>query len=326
MTTINIASIARSAGTQFRAEVEKGSIEHGKREKNIEAMMDLIEREVPFKTPIRLARCNDTLYLVDGFHRLAAYTRLKIIDVPAANFSIVDASSIEEVRALAAGANVAHGKGNTEADYHNIIKRMMDLGSTYMKNTFEPDLKLIAEAIGAALPRLRSGYSDYIAPDATQTLSAQHKAARDAAVIAQHKEGMSERAIAKLFNMGKTTVHDIIEEVVGIAESVKPTTQAPAVLPMANTQDRSDTRVDADEFVDTFLEDYADFISLADDETETEPKPAFDLKAATGFGDDITHYTKREESAPWEPTDEELIAQYIAARDAVLARGLSLPK
>lgn len=72
---------------------------------------------------------------------------------------------------------------------------------------------------------------------------------------------------------------------------------SPSVLPLAiekpplryafNTDDRSDTRVDADEFVDDFLSEYDDFITLAEDETESEPAPTFDLKAATGFGDDI---------------------------------------
>lgn len=52
----------------------------------------------------------------------------------------------------------------------------------------------------------------------------QLKEKRDAAILEKHKEGMSERAIAKMFNMSKTTVHDVIVEAVGNRESRKPTT------------------------------------------------------------------------------------------------------
>lgn len=349
MTTIQIATLARAAGTQFRAICEKGSKEHGRREANIEDMMDLIERDVPFKTPIRIARCNDTMYLVDGFHRVAAYERLEREEIPADRFVVVEASSIEEVRALAAGANVQHGKGNTQADYCNIIKRMMDLGDTYMKNAFEPDIKKIAEAIGAAQPAVGRGYNDYAGTEKNPvpTLSSVCKEKRDAAVMEQHKGGTSARKIGELFNLPNKTVSRIIEEVCQNPDSGKRHTPAtPSVLPLANTEDRADTRVDADEFVDDFLSEYDDFISLAEDETESEPAPTFDLKAATGFGDDIATYTKREkqgDTAPW-PTDEKvnpvkfqerylarkeliekLLAEQAADEEYAAAHGISLP-
>lgn len=78
-------------------------------------------------------------------------------------------------------------------------------------------------------------------------LSVQLKEKRDAAILEKHKEGMSERAIAKMFNMSKTTVHDVIVEAVGNRESRKPTTPevSTSAIPMASTEDRSDTREDA---------------------------------------------------------------------------------
>ena len=177
---------------------------------------------------------------------------------------------MEEVRALAAGANVAHGKGNTEADYHNIIKRLMALGDVYMDDAFEPDVNKIADAIGAARPKVRKGYSSY-APDGGLTLSKQLQEKKKLAILEKNKEGMSGAEIGRLFNMSKNTVNDFLKKTsTENAESAKPVA-GPASLPQANTEDRPDTRVDADEFVDDFLSEYDDFITLAEDETESEP-------------------------------------------------------
>lgn len=229
---------------------------------------------------------------------------------------------MEEVRALAAGANVAHGKGNTEADYHNIIKRLMALGDVYMENSFIPDIKKIAESIGAAIPRVRTGYSNYF-PNGGLSLRQICVEKRDAAILEKHKEGLSNRKIAELFGIGShVTVANILDEqVVKNGDSPKMTTQSsPSVLPLANAEDRAETRVDADDFVDSFLSDYDDYISLAEDETESEPAPTFDLKAATGFGDDIANYTKRdkaEDAAPWNAP--EVTATPVDLQDAWLA-------
>lgn len=153
---------------------------------------------------------------------------------------------MEEVRALAAGANVAHGKGNTEADYHNIIKRLMALGDVYMENSFIPDIKKIAESIGAAIPRVRTGYSNYF-PNGSLSLRQICVEKRDAAIMEKHKEGLSNNAIAKLFGIKcHKTVGQAIEAALGKnGESPKIPTQ-PASLPLANTEDRPDTRVDVE--------------------------------------------------------------------------------
>ncbi|MFM5147319.1 helix-turn-helix domain-containing protein [Aeromonas rivipollensis] len=137
---------------------------------------------------------------------------------------------MEEVRALAAGANVAHGKGNTEADYHNIIKRLMALGDVYMDDAFEPNVNKIADAIGAARPKVRKGYSSY-APDGGLTLSKQLQEKKKLAILEQHKEGMSARAIARLFGMGNDAVSDIIKKLSGIADSAKTDTQPSPLSP-----------------------------------------------------------------------------------------------
>lgn len=196
-----------------------------------------------------------------------------IMEIPADRCVIVDAASMEEVRALAAGANVAHGKGNTEADYHNIIKRLMGFGDAYMANAFEPDISKIAEVTGAAKTAVGRGYNNYPKDAPTETLSYICKAQRDAAILNQHKKGLSTREIAKLFNIGedveagRKTVAGIIkryEEAEGGKNPESGKLPTPSVLPLANTEDRSETRADADELFDSLLEDYSDYISLAE--------------------------------------------------------------
>lgn len=315
MTTsaIKIASIIRSAGTQFRANMD---------EDNVIAMVDLIERGVPFKTKIRLAEFEGRLYLTDGFHRLEAYGRLLRTEIPADQCVIIPASSIEEVRVMAMGANVAHGKGTTEADYYIIIKKMMELeGGKYMKNAFEADIKKIAEALGAAQPRVTAGYSNYFGTenDKHPSLSQQCKERRDAAILEKHKEGMSNRAIAKLFNIGQDTdnghktvgkvLKDIFEALGKNGESPKlPTPESStSTVPMASTEDRSETREDARSFIDEQLDalldpGYIDMgdapFSLTDDEADA-PAARFDVLAATGYGEDLCQYTK-----PSKPANE----------------------
>ena len=297
--TINYSSIVMTAGTQFRT---------AKIEENVIDMMDLIERGIQFKTPIRLAKCNDTLYLTDGFHRMEAYRRLAIMEIPAAQCVITDVATIEEVRVLAAGANVAHGKGNTEADYHYIIKKMMEFGDTYMKNVFEADIKKIADAIGAPRPRVLKGYNDYRGSALTphDSLSVQCKERRDAAVIEKHKEGMSNNAIAKMFNMVRTTVDNVVNDYAKNADSAKLATpesssssSSTSTVPMASTLDRAATREDADAYIATQLsslepiymeEDGDSELSLTIDEDD---EPPFDVLAATGWGSEqSTHNTQ----------------------------------
>ncbi|HDZ8883091.1 TPA: hypothetical protein RUX32_002835 [Aeromonas dhakensis] len=85
-------------------------------------------------------------------------------------------------------------------------------------------------------------------------LSVQLKEKRDAAILEKHKEGMSNKAIAKLFNMTAMTVGRILEDISGgnkilNQENVTPEVSTSAV-PMASTEDRSETREDASSFID----------------------------------------------------------------------------
>lgn len=58
---------------------------------------------------------------------------------------------------------------------------------------------------------------------------------------------MSNRAIAKLFNMGVMTVSDVVARVYGNADSAKSYTpqSSTSTVPMASTEDRTGTREDA---------------------------------------------------------------------------------
>lgn len=77
-----------------------------------------------------------------------------------------------------------------------------------------------------------------------------------AAILEKHKEGMSYRAIAKLFNMGSRTVDEVVKGVRENPESGKLRTPevSTSAVPMASTEDRSDTREDARSFIDEQLD------------------------------------------------------------------------
>lgn len=75
----------------------------------------------------------------------------------------------------------------------------------------------------------------------------QLKEKRDAAILEKHKEGMSNNAIAKMFNMNRRTVDGIVEDLGKNPESGKmPSPEvSTSAVPMASTEDRSETREDA---------------------------------------------------------------------------------
>lgn len=214
-------------------------------ESNIEDMVDLIERGIPFATPIRLARYTDELgprlALVDGHHRVAAFSRLGVWDIPAHHFSIVDVDSMAEASILAAGANVKHGKGNTHADYYGIINDLMDHAykGKYRKNAFEPDIAKIAEAIGAPKAAVSRGYNNYFGTekDKHPSLSVQCKERRDAAIIHHYKEGKNNSEIAKLFQIScPKTVAEVIDRAIESGAINRRPEAKPAVLPMCSTE------------------------------------------------------------------------------------------
>ncbi|MFQ1828397.1 hypothetical protein ACK362_00130 [Aeromonas veronii] len=122
---------------------------------------------------------------------------------------------------------------------------------------------------------------------------------------------MSNRAIAKLFNIGSRTVDEVVKEVrenpnLGKLRTPEVSTSA---VPMASTEDRSETRASSS-YVNEQLEellgpDYLDIdgnaaYSLSEDEDEAgAPSARFDVLAATGYGEDLCQYTK-----PSKPANE----------------------
>ncbi|WP_421276131.1 hypothetical protein [Aeromonas veronii] len=213
-----INKIDTTAGTQYRVATDKEVIED---------MEDLIERGVTFKTPMKIALFEGHYYLVDGFHRYAAYMNKQIPEVPAGQWECIEVSAFEEIRLLAMGANVAHGKSNTKADYYYIIKKLMELKSDkYMKNVFEPDIDKIAEALGAPKPSVVRGYNNYLGTDKNPhpSLANVCRAKRDAAIMQEHEEGTSDGEIARLFKMERPTVTRIRASLVQKPQKGKCTT------------------------------------------------------------------------------------------------------
>ncbi len=154
--TINASTIIISPEYQYRV----GPLDNN----NVAYLATLIQDGVPFATPIRL-QClwGSQLYLVDGFHRMEAFKRLGITEIPIHHFSIEEADSSVDVRLHAMGANTKHGKRNSAADYRNIIAKIVEKGypRELMKNAFEPDIPAIAKAIGTSKTVLEVAYNKF---------------------------------------------------------------------------------------------------------------------------------------------------------------------
>jgi len=162
---------------------------------------------------------------------------------------------------------------NTVEDRVLMINKLVQMDEKrFMKNAFMVDINEVMAALQITKMQARL---------AVGPKNKELEEMRDAAILELHKGGKSGNAISKALGIGQSTVSDVIRSLTG--NSIVENPVAPSVLLLANTEDRPDTRVDADEFVDDFLSEYDDYISLSEDETDSEPAPTFDLKAATGF-------------------------------------------
>lgn len=307
MTAFNITSLKLTSDTQFRTQMC---------DSQVEGLQDLIERNVKWKTPIQIASFDGINYLTDGFHRVKAYTLSGIFEIPEGQYEVLTCESMDEVIMLSMRANAAHGNKNTVADRVLMVTKLILMDEQrFMSNPFAIRIPEVMEALQITRNQARI---------VIEPKNEELKERRNAAIMELHKGGKSARQIAHALSLPcHKVVARVIEDTVGqkVDTTKCPTQLSPSVLPLANTEDRPDTRVDADEFVDDFLSEYDDYISLAEDETDSEPAPTFDLKAATGFGDDIANYTKRdkaEDAAPWADAPE-VTATPVDLQDAWLA-------
>ncbi|MCE9933657.1 hypothetical protein [Aeromonas salmonicida] len=287
MTTsaLNIASIKRNAGTQFRTDMCS---------EQVEGLTDLIERGVQWKTPIQVARFDGVLFLTDGFHRVEAYEAAGYAEIPAGQYEIVECGTMNDVIMLAMRANAAHGKHNSTEDRVLMMNKLIQMDEKrFMKNPFMVDINAVMEALQLTKMKARL---------AVDPKNAELKEKRDAAILELHKEGKSNRAIAQALCIPDTTVGNVINAVRKNADvtNLRTPESSTSAVPMASTEDRSETREDARSFIDEQLDalldpGYIDMgdapFSLTDDEADA-PAARFDVLAATGYGEDLCQYTK----------------------------------
>lgn len=286
MTTsaLNIASIKRNAGTQFRTDMCS---------EQVDGLTDLIERGVQWKTPIQVARFDGVLFLTDGFHRVEAYEAAGYAEIPAGQYEVVECESMNDVILLAMRANAAHGKHNSTADRVLMMNKLIQMDEArFMKNPFMVDTDEVMAALQITKKQARY---------AVDPKNAELKEKRNAAIMELHKEGKSNNAIGKALGLGSTTIDNIVKNLPKNALGAKMGTEQPSTaVPMASTEDRSETREDARSFIDEQLDalldpGYIDMgdapFSLTDDEADA-PAARFDVLAATGYGEDLCQYTK----------------------------------
>lgn len=75
--------------------------------------------------PIRLARWNDALVLIDGWHRVGALKQIGEAEVDA---EIVDAGSATELKWLAAAANLTNSKSLFNSTHREVFRRYVKAG------------------------------------------------------------------------------------------------------------------------------------------------------------------------------------------------------
>lgn len=289
MTTsaLNIASIKRNAGTQFRTDMCS---------EQVEGLTDLIERGVQWKTPIQVARFDGVLFLTDGFHRVEAYEAAGYAEIPAGQYEVVECDTMNDVILLAMRANAAHGKHNSTEDRVLMMNKLIQMDEKrFMPTPWEIAVKEVATALQITIDQART---------ACKPKNEELKEKRDAAILELHKEGKSNNAIGKALGMPHTTVGRILEKMEGVQNGEAPFSTTPEVatstVPMASTEDRPETREDARSFIDEQLDalldpGYIDMgdapFSLSEDEADA-PAARFDVLAATGYGEDLCQYTK----------------------------------
>lgn len=289
MTTsaLNIASIKRNAGTQFRTDMCS---------EQVEGLTDLIERGVQWKTPIQVARFDGVLFLTDGFHRVEAYEAAGYSEIPAGQYEVVECDTMNDVILLAMRANAAHGKHNSTEDRVLMMNKLIQMDEKrFMKNAFMVDTDEVMAALQITKKQARY---------AVDPKNAELKEKRNAAIMELHKEGKSLREIDRALGLGDGTARKFLDnsEVRKNALGAKILTPevSTSTVPMASTEDRSETRASSS-FVNEQLEellgpDYLDTdgnaaFSLSEDEADA-PAARFDVLAATGYGEDLCQYTK----------------------------------
>lgn len=289
MTTsaLNIASIKRNAGTQFRTDMCS---------EQVEGLTDLIERGVQWKTPIQVARFDGVLFLTDGFHRVEAYEAAGYSEIPAGQYEVVECGTMNDVILLSMRANAAHGKHNSTADRVLMMNKLIQMDEArFMKNPFMVNIKEVMNALQITKDQARL---------AVDPKNAELGERRNAAILELHKEGKNVSEISRALGVARMTVSDFVNALKGDENGTGPNPSVPesstSAVPMASTEDRSETREDARSFIDEQLDalldpGYIDMgdapFSLTDDEADA-PAARFDVLAATGYGEDLSQYTK----------------------------------
>lgn len=85
----------------------------------------------------------------------------------------------------------------------------------------------------------------YPPPRSPPALSVQLKEKRDAAILEKHKEGKSNKAIHKALSVHMATVAEVVGGTKMAEAQNCPPQSSTSTVPMASTEDRSETREDA---------------------------------------------------------------------------------
>lgn len=143
---------------------------------------------------------------------------------------------MEEVILLSMRSNAAHGRQNTVEDRVLMMNKLIQMDEQrFMKNAFMVDTDEVMAALQITKKQARM---------AIDPKNEELKVRRDAAILELHKGGKTAYAISKALGLSENTTRRAIEE---MTTSKMPSgqngcTPNVSVLPLANTEDRPDTR------------------------------------------------------------------------------------
>lgn len=218
--------IVEGEDTQYRVETN---------EDRIAKLHELVKRNTKWHTPVRIGKCGGLHYLIDGFHRYAAYKRAGFDRFPEGGYAVEEHLTEASIHIAAMTANLGHGMDNDDADFTNIINKLCVLDpNTYMKNRFAISYQPVMELL--TLSRKQAG--KYIIPlDKNLTIK------RDELIAGMHNDGESPAYIAQELGLSDQTVRDYVRT---LKEAEKPKISECTVVGLFGMEDSEKTESPAD--------------------------------------------------------------------------------
>ena len=200
-TTISIEDIKFDRDLQFRTYTDAV---------HIADLKSVWEQDGKFKDLPVITRVVDaesgeiTYYIKDGTHRILAAKDAGATEI---EVLVKDVESREDAMFEAMDVNTQHGKQLSTDDIKLMLRAIKNStrADEFKKNPFQWDNKALKAFLKCSMRKIEEAVSD---------TAAEMKLDRDLQIEGLYDEGLSQRAIAEKLGLSKTTVQNVIAEVV----------------------------------------------------------------------------------------------------------------